>query len=310
MKLFTLIMMTICGSASAVVVSPPSKPWLRLDDAMGQSRINRQGTKIAFSPHNGRGLKIVNLKTMKIYKVTDHQVDRSFFWAPDGFRVFYRYHVRKKSGGFASQVSAYDTAIHKSVKISHFEDRTGILTFDPRDLRFVMMTKKGIHSNRLSFPDNREARWQQALRHVDGRFVVTQQAILYVTDGGLTMKKLIDDGAGIDSFDISPDGQSIVWASKKEGVFVSHKGQTPKLVDYGRDPKWHPFLSQFIFAGARRIGNRTHNYDIKISSTNGKGRFVTNTQTQNERWPVWYKDGRKIYFTRGQTTDLYEMDLL
>lgn len=291
-------------------IEAPKKPWIRLDDPMGQSRINRQGTKIAFSPADGLGLKVVNLRTMRIYKITEHQVDRSFFWAPDGFRIFYRQHYKKRGGKVVAKILAYDTAIHKSVDVSEFDDTTGVLSFDPRDMRFVLMTKNGIHTNRLAFPDNREARWQKALRHFDGRFVVTQNAVLYVTDGGLTMRKLKDDGSGVHSFDISPDGQSIVWATKEEGIFVSDRGSKAKLVDHGLDPKWHPFQSRFVFAGARRIGNSTHNYDLKISDSNGDGRFVSNTQTLNERWPVWYKNGKKVYFTRAQTTDLYELDLM
>ena len=72
------------------VVSPTKKPWLRLDHAITRPQINRQGSRLAFVPKNGLGLRYVDLKSLKIYKITPHKVGASFFWAPDGFRVVYR----------------------------------------------------------------------------------------------------------------------------------------------------------------------------------------------------------------------------
>ena len=296
--------------AGMATADPGLKPWLRLADPVENVQMNRLGKGMAFTSDKGKALKYLNLKTLKVHLITPHQVDNSFFWAPDGVRIIYREHVADSKVLIKSRLRAYDIVLGKSVDISEFPEPTGILTFDPRDLRFMMLTKNGIHSNRLKFPDKREARWQMAARQVDGKYVVAQNAILWITDGGLTMNRLEDDRTGTQSFDISPDGLTIVWATKGERVYISEAGSKPKFIDYGLDPKWHPVRRQIIMAGARKIGSKTHNYDLKISDTKGVSRFLTSTQTHDERWPVFSSDVGRLYFTRTQTTDLYEMDLM
>jgi Tol biopolymer transport system component len=252
----------------------------------------------------------MDMKSMKVREITEHRVGHSFFWSPDGIRVLYRELLLDKKKTIKSRLQAFDIKLNKKVSISEFDEPTGLLTYDPRDLRFSLLTSKGVHTNRLKFPDKREARWQMAARDVDGRYLVTQTVVLWLSDGGLTMKRLETDGSKIQSFDISPDGLAIVYATEEDRIWFSEAGAKPTHFDYGRDPKWHPARRQIIYAGARRIGSVTHSYDLKLGDTQGNRRFITQTQTHNERWPVWARDTGRIYFTRDKTTDLYEMDLM
>ncbi|MDA9951601.1 hypothetical protein N9D31_03395, partial [Oligoflexaceae bacterium] len=152
------------------------RPWLRLNSAAVNIQANLQGTRLAYTHSNSRDLSIVNLSTLKIEKVTPDFVGPSFFWSPDGIRLIFRKHQRSKDLGVHSSILAYDTKLHKSVKISNFPDPTGILTFDPRDNKFLILTRTGIHSNRLEFPGIRQSRWQMATKQVDGRYVASQSA--------------------------------------------------------------------------------------------------------------------------------------
>ncbi|MGQ4827607.1 hypothetical protein, partial [Enterococcus faecalis] len=90
---------------------------------------------------------------------------------------------------------------------------TGYLSLDPRDLRLLLLGPKGIRTKHIYLPGERLARWQIAQRSDFGKWLATQQGILWVTQGGFAMRRLEDDGSGIDSFDIAPDGASLAWAT-------------------------------------------------------------------------------------------------
>jgi Tol biopolymer transport system component len=187
---------------------------------------------------------------------------------------------------------------------------TGLLTFDPRDLRFAMLSPKGIRMKRIYFPDERLAKWQVAQRKETGKWLATQGAILWMTQGGLAIRQMEDDKSGLESFALSPDGQSIAWATKSLKVYTSKAGEKPVFVGFGRDPAWHPEKHLLVFSGARMVGNTPVSFDLRLSDGRGSGKFLTVTQFSDERWPQWYPDGNKILYTMANTTDMFVMDFV
>jgi dipeptidyl aminopeptidase/acylaminoacyl peptidase len=308
--IFALWSPTLLSSsiAQGIELKTVSKPWVRVNQTINHLRLDPKNKFAAFIDSSGLGLKVLDLKDKAIYQVSKAQIGSSFFWSPDGYRIFYRELTKSSDNKVVSVLKAYDCFLHQSVTVEKMDYPTGILTFDPRDLRMSLMSAKGLKTKRIYFPDERLARWQVAQRTDKGKWVVTQKAVLWVTQGGYSIRKLEDDGSAIESFDISPDGSAIAWATKNGEIYTNRGGSKSKFLDHGRDPKWHPDRLQLIYSGARMVGRQAVNYDLKISDINGSKRFLTSSQFANERWPQWNEKLGQIVFTKDKTTDLYVLD--
>lgn len=290
---------------AASEVSPKTTPWIRAEMPFFQLRVDPKGRYLAFVDREGKRLSMLDLESKNIFEVTRHFVGASFFWSPDGFRLFYREQLLTKQKHTGSRIQVYDAALHRSVVLDQLPNRTGILTFDPRDLRMQLLNGKSIRTKRIYFPDERLARWQVQQRKDNGKFLVTQNGVLWVTQGGYAMSRLEDDGSPLDSFTISPDGSTIAWATKNAKVWWSEEGKPPQLIGEGRDPHWHPTRPLLLYAGARMVGHTIVNLDLRVADPKGDARFLTQTQFSNERWPQWHPDGNQIIYTMDQSTDLY-----
>jgi len=276
-------------ATTASKVAPLTTPFIRGQHALDNMRLDPKGRFIAFTSTDlgtGRGLSVIDTKTQNIFRVSNQRVGASFFWSPDGFRLFYRELVKTREGKTESIVKA----------------------FDPRDLRMQLMSSGGVHTKRIYFPDERLARWQIAQRNDTGKFLATQAGVLWLTQGGASVRRLEDDGSKLQSFDISPDGTTIAWATEKSAIYTSKNGKTPHLLSHGRDPQWHPNKPLLLFAGARMVGDKPVNFDLKVSDTKGPGRFLTATQDSDERWPQWHPKGLQVLYTVAKTTDVYLLD--
>jgi hypothetical protein len=115
-----------------------------------------------------------------------------------------------------------------------------------------------------------------------------------------------DEESRVSSFDLSPDGHSIAWATVSGKVFMSRDGEEPKFVGYGLDPAWHPVRPLLVYAGARRVGNVAIGYDLRVTDEMGSSRWLGSTEAA-ERWPRWVNDGKRLVYARATSTDLYQM---
>jgi hypothetical protein len=116
------------------------------------------------------------------------------------------------------------------------------------------------------------------------------------------------DQSGIQSFDISPDGSHIVWASKKGTIFISQKGEKAKAVSEGIDVKWHPAKPIFIFSKAQKNGKKVVGRDLAIGRVDGSVKVLTATPLAMENAAVWLPDGKRLLYSNLNTTDLFLMD--
>ena len=315
MRLFGLMLLplvmvpfVLAAPLAQAMVKAVVTPFIRADNALNHMRVDPKGRFIAYVGDDGLGLSIVDIKTKNIYKVTEGQVGASFTWSPDGFRLFYREQVAVSEQAIKSTLKAFDCVLGRSVVLDEIPSATGFLTLDPRDLRLALLGPNGIHTKRIYFPGERLARWQVAQRAELGKWLATQQGILWVTQGGFAMRRIADDNSGVQSFDISPEGDSIAWATTNGRVYLAKNGKEPLFVGFGRDPRWHPEEPQIVYAGARMVGNTIIGYDLRLANKDGAGRFLTATQYSDERWPQWHPKGHQIIYTIAKTTDVYLLD--
>lgn len=298
---------TCAAAVSANESKTSSKPVLRLSGGVFNNRINSKGDLLAFTDKNGRNLRILEIKTKHVYLVSTEKVDLSFFWAPNGFRLFYKETVFKDNE-LANTIKAYDVKRKSSIILDRIVGRTGTLSFDPRDFRFYLLHEKGVLSKRLIYPDERLSRWQMAQRTDDGKWLIGANQITWLSNRGLSMSSVEGDSSGIQSFDISPDGSHIVWASKEGRVFISEKGKKAKLVSEGIDVSWHPGKPIFIFSKTQKNGTKIVGRDLAIGRLDGSVKVITATPIAMENTPVWLPDGKRLLYSNLDTTDLFLMD--
>lgn len=305
-----LIISIFVSIAYAEPVSlPASKPWLRADSGLSHMRRNRDLTYIAYVPVGTTGVRVIDTKTGSTFEATSAPTGGSFFWAPDNVRLFYR-ELALVQGKPKSVIKAWDSVLKKSVHVDNFDGSSGMLTFDPRDHRMMLMHDKGIMTKRLVFPDERLAHWQSAQRTDKGKWVAAAGGMTFISQQGFAMEKMLDDGSGVESFDISPKGDMVAWSTKSGKVFASRQGEGAKFIDYGRDPQWHPEKELLVFSGGRMVGNKASSFDVKVAHFEGPSSFLTTTQARDERWPLWTPKGDAILYTVAGTTDVMSLNLV
>lgn len=296
------------GTKQSQAVQKNNKPWLRLDNSLNYIKADpKKGRYVAYSDKIKGALHILDLKSQKNVMVSDKNIDGSFVWSPDGIRLIYREQV-KENGKISGNLMVFDMFLNKSIKLDEISSQSGFITFDPRDYRLLLMHEDGVISKSLKLPDSRLAKWQLKTASQKGRWAAGPGGIVYLSPSGHEMKKLTGDGSGVESFDISPNGEKIVWTTNKSAIFYAEDGNEGKFLDVGRDAKWSNSSNQIIYAGAQLIGRKVSGYDIKLSDLHGNKKWITQTPLSMERWPEMLPNGTVLY-TKAASTDLYSLEV-
>ena len=283
------------------------KPWIRLNTSINHIKVDpKKGRYMAYSDEKKGALYLLDLKSKKNITVSRKAVDGSFIWSPDGIRLIYREQSRKEKG-VVGALMVFDLFLNKNILLDKLKTQSGFLTFDPRDYKLMLMHEEGVIQKSIKLPDSRLAKWQLKSGDQKGRWVAGKGGIVYLSYTGKSMSKLEDDGSGVQSFQISPDGSKIVWATNKASIYVAKDGKQPRFLDHGKDPKWANSSSKIIYSGARIVGKKVSGFDLKMADLNKNYRWITQTSLSDERWPEILPNGSIIY-TKASSTDLYSME--
>lgn len=289
------------------VVKPQAKPWIRLQGEAYNLRLSPNGKGAAFTDRRGFNLSYLDLASKKIYRISRMKTGGSFFFSPDGYRIFFRELTKTPTLPVVSTIKAFDCHSKQQALVAEIKDSSGYLTFDPRDLRFQLLHPAGIMSKVIVLPDQRLAKWQMAQNTGAGKWLASPQGMLWLSHEGFAMNQLADDQSGLQSFDISPDGTYAAWATIAGRVYLSHLGQKPRQIARGFDPKWHPINEVLVLAGARMTGTKIVSTDIRTIDKDGNGKWLTFAGGTDERWPSWSADGKMIVYALAGTTDIYRI---
>ena len=307
-QIISVICSLIVGSAPLfAVVQPKLQPVYRTEGDLAFTKVNPQGTHLAFTNSQGHKLRILDLKTGDIFQASEQKVGDSFFWSPSGHRLFFR-EMYQQENKPVSAIFAYDLQQKNSHLIETLAGFSGFITFDPRDLRYALLHDNGIRLGRLDYPGQRLAKWQTAQRVQNGRWIATPKKIMWLSDGGYSMQAMIDDQSGIASFDLSPDGRSIVWATQKGQIYQAKDGKRRAVVIPGLDPSWHPMQAEFVYVKPDYRGTALLGYDLAVADSRGQTRRLRFTPQARERWPRWMPNGQQILYTIEKSTDLFVVE--
>ena len=294
------------------VISP--RPWYRLPEPVDYMRLDPfLGVRLSYVELRTGLLKTLHLKNRRITTIAGPGIGGAYTWARDGIRLIYRSQVRKPSGKIHAQLGAYDHKIHRTITLDSWAIISGYPTLDPRDNFISMMVGSQIIQKKMKLPSSRLARWHMRRAQRSGRFIAAPKGMVFVASSERGLRTLKDDGTGLQSYDISPRGGKVVWATKGGGIYwaedLPHRADpTTRLIAYGRDPVWSVQEDQVLFSGARVVGDRVAGYDIRLLGLDGQGRWLTQTFSSQERWPVFLAGGHILY-TIEQTTDLFGIRL-
>ncbi|MFK7823069.1 MAG: TolB family protein [Oligoflexales bacterium] len=287
-------------------------PIFRFKNPVSHLRISPKANFLAYIEKKSKekkSLKVLEIKNKQIFSVSNSQVGPSFFWAPHGYRLFFREQIKKhKSEQIESTIKAYDSKLRKSIEIANISQPTGYITLDPMDLKIRTMSSSKLHVHQIVYPGSRLAKWQLKTRSQKGHWCVTQNGVLWMLKSVNIMSKLEDDRSPVETFAISPDGKSIAWNTQKGILYISKEGKKPKVIGYGKHPQWHPSKRILVYAGARMVGKVVSRYDLRATNTKGQGRWITHSQHSDELWPIWHPQGKLILYTVNNTSDIYMMD--
>ncbi len=304
--LFLAILAT--GQAWAAPKSPVTEPVLRLEGAIQFPQLASGHPYLAYTDEGGTSLRVLNLQTQDVVEVSRAKVGPSFFWTPDGTRLFFRELIREGSQ-VNSLIKVFDATLQKTSDIQKIEGSTGLLSFDPRSYKFYLIHEHGLYQQQLEYPTRSRPKWTEKPGLNFVAWIASQKAMLRLRDNGLTWETLPDDGSGLQSFAISPDGQSVVWATQDQRIFrMQAADDKPKFLGRGRDPSWHPHRSLLVYASARMIGPKIYDYDLRLTDPKGDGRFLQQSAGLSERWPIWL-DAQTLLYTAASATDLLRLSL-
>jgi hypothetical protein len=297
------VFLTFSIKANSVIKSDGSQ-WLRLPNDLGYLKPNRQKTYLAYLDNSTQKLFILNLKSKDSYIAT-HNGTKNFFWAPYGSRLFLK-EIESKSGKNLSKLSYFDVTTKSTKTILQTVENISEFTLDPLDQKIAYLENGKIKSVAINYTESKIASWQKLLKNSGGHWIIGANAIVWKSSK-TNVDKVVFDLDAISSYDISPDGELLIFATQNDLIYTSEKGSAATFLDFGKDPSWNPHKKQILYSGARLIGKTIVGYDLKISSVKGEQKWLTDSPT-NERWPTWMSSS-KILYTKAQTTDLFLLEL-
>ena len=285
-----------------------SSPIISFKESVEKLSISPLGRYLAFLDKKKR-LYITDLNKNKFYEIAKNITKNGFVWTPYGFRLIFRslfvQDISQKEH-FLSQINIHECTQKKTVLIKKIPYYISDLNLDPRDLRLRYLKNESLYSLKLNYPNTKLAAWQFSQRSVSGFWLASKKAIYWFEDGLLAL--VSEKGESIESYQLSSKGTKIVWSTLKGKIYISVKGKEAKFIDFGKDPSWLS-TSSILYAGARRLGQVSISYDIKLAYLNGVKRWLTFTRSSNERWPVKHPKKDIAFFTRENTSDLFILEL-
>jgi len=295
----TLFLATFAGAGEyaaigdPVALSSPSEYYMA-------PQWSPDGEQVAASGRSYNHLYLIDFPTGVATQLSDaSSAGYGFAWSHDGARI-------------ATRLARYENRRRTHTLVSFNVNDGSMATHIPERSR---MSGRPIWSSddselHLSFSDAPETYALNGQRNANPRseqLAVIDGKLLYRRAGSSTSKILFADQDRVTSYALAPDGQSIVYSTSGQKLWiVDIEGTTRTSLGKGLTPSWSPDSEWITFMLTEDDGHSMLNSEVYIMARDGSKTInITNTEDQLEMHPKWSPDGSWIVYDTDVQGQLY-----
>jgi Tol biopolymer transport system component len=245
------------------------------------------GTKIAFTSDNYKGIWIYNYSDKSIIQLTDETASGfGFTWSQDSRYILSRVAEYEQMRRF-NAVKIFDVATKESQNLSGYRLNMPVLPqWSSGDSKVVTYTKQK--------EEYSTGRLAKAGAHSRSALPLGSKIIL--GDSQKILEPFKD--AELLNLSLSPDGNKIVFEVMGGNMFViNYDGSGLTDIGKGNRPKWSPDSKSLVYMLTKDDGHVITESEILIVNSDGSGRKqLTNTSDLVEMNPSFSPDGKIIAF--------------
>jgi Tol biopolymer transport system component len=290
--LATLLLLVSVGLSSEVIAGKPIKVAGGEENFYMNPRWSPDGSKIAFSGSNYRGLYVLDLSAGLVEQISDDDAAGfGFSWSVDGRSLVARvarYEAKKR----LNAVKLFDLSDGKERLLSEFQPRmTDLPRWSPNNASVYLYADKQLKSfptGRLSKPTYSWPQYYSARNNI------------YISDARSGEFKRFQPIPGGDyiNLTLSPNGQYLAFEVMGGHMYVmSVDGEELVDLGVGYRPQWAPDNMHLVYMLSKDDGHDYTSSEIYIIRRDGTNRRqVTDTPERLEMNPHWSPDGKQIVY--------------
>jgi Tol biopolymer transport system component len=267
-----------------------------------QPIMSPDGTKIAFTESNYKGLWVINNDGSELRQISEEiGAGFDFSWSADSREILtrvYKYDGKKRQNAI------------KSINIENGSE-TNLSGYGREKLGIPKWTADFSQVYYLKDENIVKIEMGRTLKSEEQRpFVYQSNSILY-SDLNSSVRRISSDGnnASYLNVRVSPNGQKVAYEVMGGNLFTMNIDGTGVIdLGTGYNARWSPDSQYLVYMINTDNGHTYLSSDLFIIKSDGKEKIkITDTSDQLEMNPAWSADGKKIVFNTYADGAIYVM---